>query len=553
MSKYSDFINKKINEFSNSIQNAIGNIKFNNNDLFSNQILPHRPSGNEIQFINSMLPDKGFANPLTNPVTPDYEVDDMVDLDDCVKVRRTIENCRKAMKIEPYCRASALMMMILVSSDFEIYGMEGVDRDVLNRVQDIARDVWELESKIFGMAWRTIVDGKFYMNKVVDKKSKNLLCEFLAYDAKNYDFIKLQEPLSQEVKGYIQKAIIWKYPKNWNKKDKNGQPLYSFDQLANPQTEVVSIPLLPEQVVYGDLFEDGEGLVMGILDDVWALKRICNAHPGIIETQLGLMFVQMGSENYPYMPFNDYDDDNVQKRKLQEGLDYAQETFIKGIQKGVVVGTQDTNPSFVGSNNIGALNLSFATTIHAHRIFIGLLTPPARWEGSGTNKASVESQIGESGQYSAVYFLQNMIKRIVERDLINHQIELLVSEFGERAKNSIDKIGLRFKLKNLEDRKKLAEVFQILETFKPSITNDDFNMRLETYFPEFYKKLLEKNQISISNANYSNDKSKFNIPNEIKVPEDVETQLTNGIIDTSRNNKEIHIIRNYLIKKGVFK
>lgn len=552
MSKYTEYIVNKIDTFTNSISNKNTQNKFNNSLIFSNQMMPHKITINELSLVNSMLPDRGFANPLTNPTSQDYESDEMVDLIDKVRVRRTIENCRMAMKIEPFCRASALMMMILVSSDFEIYGIGDVDREVLNRIKDNARDVWELESKIFGMAWRTIVDGRFFMNKILDEKTNNLLCEFLAYDAKDYDFIPIQNPLDPKVKGYVQKAKVWEYPENWDKIDEAGNPKYTFEELAKPKTRSVSIPLQANQVIYGNFLEDGEGLIMSILDDVLALKEITNSHPDIIKMQLGLLFVQMGTENFPFMPFEDYDDQETQAQKLGIALDEAQESFEKALKdQKLLVGTQTTNPKFVGTSNIGALNLSFATQIHAHRIFIGLLTPPGRWEGSGTNKASIETQIGDGGQYSAVYFIQNMIKRTIERDLINHQIELLVPEFGEKAKKAIDKIKLRFRIKNLEDRKKLAEVFQILETFFPSKDHNEFMRRLEAYFPELHKKEIEKDIDSISDGKYED--GKFKIPDEIKIPKEMfNNQLNNGILDTSDNAKFIQGMNNWLKEKGIF-
>jgi hypothetical protein len=545
----------KITTFSNSIQKKIGSINSNNNfnsrnnNQFSN-VLPHIITGNEHQLINSILPDKGFASPLTDPISNDKHQEEKLSLKDVVRVDRTIEECRMAMKIEPFCRASALMMMILVASDFEIYGTGDADEDVVSRIQDIARDVWELESKIFGIAWRSIVDGKYYMNKVLDTKSKNILIDFLAYDAEDYDFIKLVNPGDQEVLGYVQKAKYWKYPEDWNEFDEKGEPKHSFEELATPDTETISIPLLKEQVIHGAYFEDGEGLIMGILDDVYAMKDIANAHPDIIKAQLGLIFVQMGTEDRPFTPYNDTDSMEVQKYKLQEALNNAQKTFAKGIENKLTVGTQTTNPKFIGSSNMGALNLTFASTFHAHRIFIGLLTPPGRWEGSGTNKASIETQIGDGGQYSAVYFLQNMIKRDLERDLINHQIELLVDEFGEKATNSIDKVKIRFRIKNLEDRKKLAEVFKILEDYHPSMSDDELNDRLEVYMPEYSKKKKEKSQVSISQADYAGDKSVFEIPSELPVPEDI---FANGMIDTSDNKKIINGLNNYLKDKGVFK
>lgn len=547
MSKYSDFLTEKFSSLSNSIQ---GNES--DEEDFKNS-LPHHLSGDEISLINGIMPDKGFGKSLTDPTTYNYEKTEMVDLDDCVKVRRTIENCRKAMKIEPFCRASALMMVILVSSDFEIYGEEGADEDVLNKIQDIARDVWELETKIFGMSWRAIVDGRFFLNKVQDKSSKNLLVDFLAYDAKDYDFIKIQNPLNQEVKGYVQKAKVWKYPENWDERDENNEPIYSFEELANPKMATVSVPLKPDQVIHDEFFEDGEGLVMCILDDVFALKDITNAHPDIIKAQLGLIFIQMGSENYPFTPYEDTDPIPVQTRKLQQALNHAQKTFTKALNDGLAVGTQTTNPKFVGTSNMGALNLSFATNIHAHRIFIGLLTPPGRWEGSGTNKASIETQIGDGGQYSAVYYIQNRIKRLIERDLINHQIELLEDEFGEKAKSSVDKIKIRFRIKNLEDRKKLAEVFKIIEEISPHSSEEELMNLFEVYAPEYHKKIKEKSQVSISKADYSKDDKIFDIPDEIEIPDGLlDNQLMNGFIDTSKNSKMVNGLRNYLIDKGVF-
>lgn len=517
--------------------------------IYLNNTLPSNSNIGVETINNSMFPDRPLDSPLSKPFTPGYyESSKMIDLDDIVRVRPTIENCRKAIQIEPLARASVLMMVILACSDFEIVSKDGANLDSLETIRDLSRDVWNMEELLFGGCWRCIVDGKGFSQKVIDKETEDydiLRTNFLVYDEKDYDMLKLEDPETKKLLGYMQHGVTFKYPTDWNKIE-NGIAKYSFDELVNVETEVKDIPLLPEQVMHWEMFNDGLGLVKPILDDVYGIKRLTIENPEIVINQLALLYIQLGSEKFPYTPYKDFETPAVKEERTISGIKNAVKTFTdaKAEGTGIVGGTQAVNPKFVGQATSKGVDISNSLNLHAHRIYIGLLTPPGRWEGSGTNKASIVAQIGDGGQLSAVYYMQSRMKKLVEKDLFNHQLKLLGDE------DSIDKIKLNFKIKNFEDREKLAKILKIVEEVYPATSQTERDQRLEVYAPEYFKKMQES---MIVNTNLRLNENPI-IP--ATVSDTVKPLITkNGIVDTNYTENILNMVgkvKHKVEKEGVF-
>lgn len=448
------------------------------------------------------------------------------DLTDLTIVNKNIANARRAFEIDPTVRSSTLSMLILANGEWEIEGTKDASEEAIKHIKRKAKE-WDLNQIINGLLMKSVVDGKSFIQKKFQPNDITAV-NFLAYDEQTYNFIELKNPFTGVIDGYMQKARIYPYPKDWKSK--------KFDELANREGEDKETAFDPDQIIYPKLFDDGSSPVYGALDDVYCLKLIKNYGPTIIKRALMTLAVEVGTKEIPN-PFKDAfsptDTYEEKMAKTEVLLAKIGGSFTKKEEKDTITHSYGSRPYMIGDGKV--IDITSYTDFYKQEIKEALLTPDSRFNSASTNKSTAETQLGNKGQGTVIEFLQDHVNQYLRPYLFDDQLN--------RAKyvDDIGQIGLKFTALETEDDLNLAQVAEKLEAAYPSPDQNEKDLRIQTYFPKFYT----TKQNYLADLNSKEDGS--TIVNSIKPTNQgfIESQTqTNNLIDSWKK---------YLISEGIVK
>lgn len=442
-------------------------------------------------------------------------------LTDQMFIEPSIAEARRALQIDPTVSSSVLSMVILANSPYKIVPSKGADDEAVDFIEQKCKE-WNVRALNSRMLMRTVVDNTCFIRKNFDTvEIKNF--DFLTYDETNYNFLPVIS--NGELLGYKQKGMVYTIPKDWKNK--------KFDEIANPKGEVEEFNFEPHEVINPILFEDNFSLVMKALDDVRNLKKIKNMGPDIVKFSQGTLGVEVGTEEHPFAPYNDTDTYQEQKSKVNKELEGIADAFDKKETKRVIAYSHGTTPHVIGDGKV--VDWTPIANFYKQEIRESLLTPDSRFTSAKGSRFTAEAQMGNSGQGSVITFLQDFSTYNLNTFAIDHQLAMANYE------DSIGKIGIEFESIEVEDEKTAAEIGQIIEQLYPSANDENTLMRMQAFFPKYYK--IYQDSVVSENSNI-----------ESNVDKQLNNQLLNGFVDPEDNvPKIVDYWYSKLKKEGIIK
>ncbi|KZX16636.1 hypothetical protein MBCUT_06740 [Methanobrevibacter cuticularis] len=435
-------------------------------------------------------------------------------------IEPSIAEARRALQIDPTVSSSVLSMVILANSPYKVVPSQGAADEAVDFIEQKCKS-WNIRALNSRMLLRSIVDNTCFIRKNIDTvEIKNF--DFLTYDETNYNFLPVIA--NGELLGYKQKGMVYEIPKDWKNK--------KFDEIANPKGEVQEFNFEPHEVINPVLFEDNFSLVMKALDDVRNLKKIKNMGPNIVKFSQGTLGVEVGTEENPFAPYDENDSYSTQKSKVKKELEGIADAFDKKESKNVIAYSYGTTPNVIGDGKV--VDWTPIANFYKQEIRESLLTPDSRFTSAKGSRFTAEAQMGTSGQGAVISFLQDFSVYNINTFAIDHQLAMANYE------DSIGKISIEFESFEVEDDKTAAEIGQIIEQLYPSANNDNTLMRMQAFFPKYYK--IYQDSVVSEESNLD------------KTPKQINNQLINGFVDHEDNTPQIvDYWYNKLVKEGIIK
>lgn len=440
------------------------------------------------------------------------------DLKDLMLFEPNIANARRALQMDPTISSSVLSMVILANGPYKVVGSHGADDEAIDYIEKKCKE-WNIRDLNSRMLMRSIVDNTCFIRKNIETVEIKSF-DFLTYDENDYNFLPVI--INGEVVGYKQKGMVYEIPKDWKNK--------KFDEIANPKGEVREYNFEPWEVINPVLFEDNFSLVMKAIDDLGNLKKIKNMGPDIIKLNLGTMGVEVGTEENPFAPYDDNDNYDTKKSKVNKELETIATAFDKKESKRVIAYSHGTKPGIIGEGKV--IDWTPIANFYKQEMRESLLTPDSRFSSAKGSRFTADAQMGNFGQGGVITFLQDHSSYYLDTFAINHQLELA------NYHDSIGKISIEFEAIEIEDNKTLAEIGQILEQLYPSASDENTLMRMQTYYPDYYK-TYQDGVVS----------EESELPNK-----QINNQINNGFIDSEDNVPNlVDYWHTKLVKEGTIK
>jgi hypothetical protein len=333
----------------------------------------------------------------------DNNSSDSVDLIDKVPfvVNRTISNCRFAAN-DPTVKGILTDIITKTNSTFVI---EGDDQEALDHIIDrCSSEDWDISQLMDDMLWSGMVDGECFIEKII--VDNRIQIRSLAFDAENYRIKKIYDKFGK-IAGYKQLT-------QRNKDTNNGWLKKKFDELVENLEEIVT-PYQPGEIINPKFLQrDGKGrsIVMDILDPVY-YKRILSAMmPSTVFKNSNVMVVTMGNQ------------DVKNKRLTRKARDNVARETSNYHRKGVVLLPYGIEAEMVGNNQLP--DIPYYIKSYKSEIYEGLITPEALYSSESSNRSTAEVQM-EGEKSGRVLFLesnQDWLKKYIEKELFEHELEL---------------------------------------------------------------------------------------------------------------------------------
>ena len=419
-------------------------------------------------------------------LTDSQKSGNLKDLTNLQIVNRTLENSRIAVEIDPTTWSSILSIIIIANNKIEVQSTPDANPDAVSHIQDKIK-TWNLDEVIDEYLWKSILDGECFLKKTVGpdpEKGQTTIqsLDFLLYDEDSYDFIEIKDPLTGEVAGYKQKAIVVEYPRDWKNK--------TFDELKNWEGEEKEFDFEPWEVVNPKLTpQDGHGQswVFKVLDYVYIKKYIENLMPVTAKRAGVTLGIEVGNSDVEFK-FGDEATDTyeMKKSKVDKGLEILAENFAEKEKKDTISHPYGIRPYMIGTGQI--VDYTPFLEYVKQEIRTALLTPDSRFESSSSNRAVAQEQMGEMGQGAVIGYFRDFVKVDINPQIINFELELA------GYIDDIDKVWIDFKETKVEDEMSLATIGEKLVNMgldKKAILSSYFK-RLIADNPDFLKDLEKK-------------------------------------------------------------
>lgn len=323
------------------------------------------------------------------------------------KIKKTIRNCRYAYNTDGLVQGLILNNTFKANNKWEVTFDDPSIPNIMEAKEYIEEKCkeWDLDKRMSEWLIKEQRDGKHFTQKVI--KDGSIQLNELAYDGENYDFEIIHNPKTGEVLGYKQKYYINKDYSGWKSKD--------FDTLANDTKEYEEANYLPEEIIYGTLFEeDGEGmsLIMPILDDIYDKWSYEKYKLSVAHKTGNLAVMTVGSK--------DVYTDNVPTSFLTEALKNLEDRDTKD----ALVIPYGTSVETLGGNyNLPDINTYIDKTLS--NIYIQLQTPQTLFASDSSNRSTIQVQTDEDTGFGVyLEYIRDTLKKTVENELFDVELEL---------------------------------------------------------------------------------------------------------------------------------
>lgn len=323
---------------------------------------------------------------------------DWVDLSPS-KIRPTIKNRRKASRMPTVYGILNNLILKTISS----FTIDGEDEDALEYILECDKD-WNLKNLAYECLWKNFVDGECFYEYIIEDNHVSL--RGLAFDGERYLMRKLYDDDAQ-LMGYMQWVIKdGKLPSDWKTRD--------YWSLIQDKSQV-TITFEPDEIsnpIFLEVDGMGESLVKNIVDIAYELESLNRMLPAIVYKSANVMVATVG---------NDYRFETKIDKKAREKIADDLSNYHK---KGVVVLPYGVDVDVVGDNVLPKVE-EYIKALKS-QIYEGLITPESLYSSESSNRSTAEVQLTDSrtGHVLFIEFAQEFLKRWIERDIINKELEL---------------------------------------------------------------------------------------------------------------------------------
>ena len=316
------------------------------------------------------------------------------------KVNPTIKNRRKAAHFPVvYGIINNLILKAIATLT-----IDGTDEGAVQHILDMDK-IWNLKGMCYDGAWKNIVDGEAFYEKVTVDGHADL--RGLAFDGERYLIRKLYDD-NANLLGYMQLvAVNSPIPKNWDKlefwelyQDKDIKTVsFKAEDISNP--------------IFIEIDGVGQSLVKNVIDPAYEIESLNRMLPAIVHKSANVMVVTVGNEHRKETSMS-----KVRKQEIAEDIsDYH--------KKGVLLIPYGMELDVVGDNVLPKVE-DYIKALKS-QIYEGLITPESTFSSESSNRSTAEVQLTSesNGHVLLIQFLQEFLKRWLERDLINRELSLI--------------------------------------------------------------------------------------------------------------------------------
>lgn len=316
------------------------------------------------------------------------------------KVNPTIKNRRKAAHFPVvYGIINNLILKAIATLT-----VDGTDEEAVQHILDMDK-IWNLKGMCYDGAWKNIVDGEAFYEEVTVDGHADL--RSLAFDGERYLIRKLYDD-NANLLGYMQLvAVNSPIPKNWNK-------LEFWELYQNKDIKTVSFKAEDiSNPIFIEIDGVGQSLVKNVIDPAYEIESLNRMLPAIVHKSANVMVLTVGNEHRKETPMS-----KVRKQEVAEDLsDYH--------KKGVLLIPYGMELNVVGDNVLPKVE-DYIKALKS-QIYEGLITPESTFSSESSNRSTAEVQLTSesNGHVLLIQFLQEFLKRWLERDLINRELSLI--------------------------------------------------------------------------------------------------------------------------------
>ena len=316
------------------------------------------------------------------------------------KVNPTIKNRRKAAHFPVvYGIINNLILKAIATLT-----IDGTDDEAVQHILGMDK-IWNLKGMCYDGAWKNIVDGEAFYEKVTVDGHADL--RGLAFDGERYLIRKLYDD-NANLLGYMQLvAVNSPIPKNWDKlefwelyQDKDIKTVsFKAEDISNP--------------IFIEIDGVGQSLVKNVIDPAYEIESLNRMLPAIVHKSANVMVLTVGNEHRKETSMS-----KVRKQEIAEDLsDYH--------KKGVLLIPYGMALDVVGDNVLPKVE-DYIKALKS-QIYEGLITPESTFSSESSNRSTAEVQLTSesNGHVLLIQFLQEFLKRWLERDLINRELSLI--------------------------------------------------------------------------------------------------------------------------------
>lgn len=316
------------------------------------------------------------------------------------KVNPTIKNRRKAAHFPVvYGIINNLILKAIATLT-----IDGTDDEAVQHILDMDK-IWNLKGMCYDGAWKNIVDGEAFYEKVTVDGHADL--RGLAFDGERYLIRKLYDD-NANLLGYMQLvAVNSPIPKNWDK-------LEFWELYQNKDIKTVSFKAEDiSNPIFIEIDGVGQSLVKNVIDPAYEIESLNRMLPAIVHKSANVMVVTVGNEHR-----KETSTSKVRKQEIAEDIsDYH--------KKGVLLIPYGMALDVVGDNVLPKVE-DYIKALKS-QIYEGLITPESTFSSESSNRSTAEVQLTSesNGHVLLIQFLQEFLKRWLERDLINRELSLI--------------------------------------------------------------------------------------------------------------------------------
>lgn len=316
------------------------------------------------------------------------------------KVNPTIKNRRKAAHFPVvYGIINNLILKAIATLT-----VDGTDEEAVKHILDMDK-IWNLKGRCYDGAWKSIVDGEPFYEKVTVDGHADL--RSLAFDGERYLIRKLYDD-NANLLGYMQLvAVNSPIPKNWDK-------LEFWELYQNKDIKTVSFKAEDiSNPIFIEIDGVGQSLVKNVIDPAYEIESLNRMLPAIVHKSANVMVLTVGNEHRKETPMS-----KVRKQEVADDLsDYH--------KKGVLLIPYGMELDVVGDNVLPKVE-DYIKALKS-QIYEGLITPESTFSSESSNRSTAEVQLTSesNGHVLLIQFLQEFLKRWLERDLINRELALI--------------------------------------------------------------------------------------------------------------------------------